>query len=219
MQVKLLEQEQGALSALARLASATDEWEGYARPHASRIASLAEEVARLFQLGNHDRVSLRLAALAHDLGEAVMEREYLKREGPLNEEERLDLARHPVIGEQEAARLGADRGAQLLVRWHHEWWNGTGYPDKLQREQIPLAARILRVVDSYASLTDTRPFRSAYSEEKARQHLVDWAGLEFDPAVVRIFLSLNSLDELRSFGDTRSAGAVSEEPQLEDPGF
>src|SRR5581483_11738730 len=98
--------------------------------------------------------SVRIAGLAHDLGEVAMDRDYLRRPGPLSEDERIDLARHPLISEREAAHAGADRGAQLLVRWHHEWWNGTGYPDGLRFEQIPLGARILRVADAYASLTD-----------------------------------------------------------------
>ena len=185
-----------------RLAAATDEFERYAHPHAVRIARLADEVARLFHLAREDRSSLRIAALAHDLGEVEMNRDYIKHAGPLTDDERLDLARHPVIGEQEAARTGADRGAQLLVRWHQEWWNGSGYPDALRREQIPLAARILRVTDAYAALTDDRPFRPARTVEEARKHLVDWAGLEFDPRVVRAFLSLGPLSELQSQAKT-----------------
>src|SRR5213080_3657231 len=94
---------------------------------------------------------------------------------------------------------GADRGAQLLVRWHHEWWNGGGYPDGLRFEQIPLAARILRAADAYASLTDDRPFRKAFTEQQAREHLIEWAGLEFDPRVVQALLSLESIKELKSY--------------------
>ena len=182
-----------------RLASAADEFEAYAHPHAMRISRLADEVAKLFHLERHDRFSLRIAALAHDLGEAAMERDYIKRAGLLNEEERLDLARHPVIGEQEAARAGADRGAQLIVRWHQEWWNGAGYPDALRGDEIPLPARILRVADAYSALTDARPFRPARTVEEARRHLAEWAGLEFDPQVVRAFLSLGPLVELQSY--------------------
>lgn len=185
--------------AFTRMAAATDEFEGYAHPHASRIARIADELAQKFHLAMRDRASLRLAALAHDLGEVAMERDYIKRGGPLSQDERLDLWRHPVIGEQEAGRAGADRGAQLLVRWHQEWWNGCGYPDALRREQIPLAARILRVADAYAALTDDRPFRPALTVEEARRHLMDWSGLEFDPRVVRAFLSLGPLEELRSY--------------------
>jgi HD-GYP domain-containing protein (c-di-GMP phosphodiesterase class II) len=135
----------------------------------------------------------------HDLGEVAMEREYIQRPGPLTEEERVDLARHPVIGEQEAARASADRAVQLLVRWHHEWWNGSGYPDALRENEIPLAARILRVADSYAALTDARPFRLAMTEEAARRQIIKDTAIEFDPVVVDALLSLEDLPELRSF--------------------
>jgi HD-GYP domain-containing protein (c-di-GMP phosphodiesterase class II) len=199
LQRKLTNEDGIAHEAFTRLAAAADEFEGYAHPHAERIAALCVELAKLFGLGRADRAALRLAALAHDLGEMAMKRDYIRRAAPLTFEERLDLARHPVIGEQEAARAGADRGAQLLVRWHQEWWNGTGYPDALSREQIPLAARILRVADAYAALTDARPFRPARTEEEARQHLAEWAGLEFDPNVVRAFLTLKNLPALRSY--------------------
>ena len=199
IKLQLTEEERLARDVFARLATQADEFEAYAHPHAERVARLSDELAKFFHLGRADRASLRLAALAHDLGEMAMRRDYIRRAGPLNEDERLDLARHPVIGEQEAARAGADRGAQLLVRWHHEWWSGAGYPDALRREQIPLSARILRVADSYAALTDDRPFRRAGTEEEARKHLAQWAGLEFDPRVVQAFLTLSGLPELRSY--------------------
>ncbi|HEY0324075.1 MAG TPA: HD domain-containing phosphohydrolase [Pyrinomonadaceae bacterium] len=192
------ETERVVTEVFMRMAAATDEFEGFSHTHAPRISRLADEVAKLFHMAQHDRHSLRIAALAHDLGEATMERDYIKREGALTEEERLDLYRHPVIGEQEAARSGADRASQLLVRWHHEWWNGMGYPDALRGEGIPLGARILRVCDSYAALTDARAFRPARTEQEARRHLTDWAGIEFDPRVVRAFLSLNQIAELKS---------------------
>ena len=181
------------------LAGRTDEFEGYANPHASRVAAIANQLARSFHLGARDRFSLRVAALAHDLGELAMNRDYINRHGMLSEDERVDLARHPLLSEREAAAAGADRGAQLLIRWHHEWWNGNGYPDGLRFEQIPLGARILRVADSYASLTDARPFRSAYSEQQAREHLIEWTGLEFDPRVVRTLLALEPFKELNGY--------------------
>jgi HD-GYP domain-containing protein (c-di-GMP phosphodiesterase class II) len=176
-----------------------DEFESYANPHAARIAAIADHLARAFNLGARDRFSLRVAALGHDLGEVIMQRDYLQRSGPLDEDERLDLARHPLLSEKETAAAGADRGAQLLVRWHHEWWNGSGYPDGLRFEQIPLGARILRVADAYASLTDARPFRKAYSEKQAREHLLEWTGLEFDPRVVRALLALEPFKELQGY--------------------
>jgi HD-GYP domain-containing protein (c-di-GMP phosphodiesterase class II) len=188
-----------AREAFVELATAADSFELYAHPHATRIAMIAGEIARTFHMAHQDRSSLQTAALLHDLGEVAMEREYIQRADSLTDEERIDLSRHPVIGEKEAARAGADRPAQLLVRWHHEWWNGCGYPDALRREEIPLAARILRVADSYAALTDARPFRAALTTEAARSELAARAGIEFDPAVVRALLSLPALAEMNSF--------------------
>ena len=181
------------------LAADADQFEQYSNPHAPRVAAIADEIGKSFSLGSRDRFSLRVAALAHDLGEAAMARDYIQRPGALSDDERIDLARHPVLGERAAAEAGADRGAQLLVRWHHEWWNGCGYPDGLRFEQIPLGARILRVADAYAALTDERPFRPALSEKQAREHLLEWIGLEFDPGVVKALLSLEPFDELRSY--------------------
>ena len=188
-----------AIEVFRDLSASADEFEGYANPHAGRIAVIADQIGRSFNLGARDRFSLRIAALAHDLGEVVMNRDYIRRPGTLSDDERIDLARHPLLGEREAAAAGADRGAQLLVRWHHEWWNGNGYPDGLRFEQIPLGARILRVADAYASLTDARPFRKAFTERQAREHLLEWTGLEFDPRVVRALLSLEPFKELKGY--------------------
>lgn len=193
------EKDRNAREAYLQLAAAADEFEKYANPHAVRIAAIADKIAEAFHMAPQDRKSLRTAARMHDLGEVAMEREYIQRAGSLTDEERLDLERHPVIGEQEAARASADRDVQLLVRWHHEWWNGSGYPDSLRQNEIPLAARILRVADSYAALTDARPFRQAMTEEDARARIVERAAIEFDPAVVEVFLSLQDLEELRSY--------------------
>ena len=191
--------DKAAGEAFAQLATTSDRFERYEHPHALRIATIADELAKHFHLARHDRGSLRVAALLHDLGEVAMERDYIQRAGSLTDEDRIDLARHPVIGEREASRVGADRAAQLLVRWHHEWWNGQGYPDALRREEIPLAARILRVADSYAALTDARPFRPAMTVEQARREMADRAGIEFDPAVAKAFLAIQLLPELESF--------------------
>jgi HD-GYP domain-containing protein (c-di-GMP phosphodiesterase class II) len=183
--------DKAAGEAFMQLAKTVDRFERYENPHAQRVAAVADEIAHAFHLARHDRGSLYAAALLHDLGEVAMERDYIQADRALTTEERMDLTRHPVIGEREASRAGADRAAQLLVRWHHEWWNGAGYPDALRREEIPLAARILRVADAYAALTDDRPFRPSLSEEAARREITNRAGIEFDPGVVSVFLSLN----------------------------
>jgi HD-GYP domain-containing protein (c-di-GMP phosphodiesterase class II) len=175
---------------LLRIAPRVDEFEGYSDAHAKRIGSIADALSAEFHLASRDRFVLQQAALMHDIGELKMDREYIKASRILSPDERLDLQRHPVIGEQEASKRGFARGVQLLVRWHHEWWNGSGYPDGLEGEQIPLAGRILRVADSYAALTSARPFRAAWSHQDAVKYLREWAGIEFDPMVVKVFIQL-----------------------------
>ena len=193
---------------LAQISAAMDEFEGYAHAHGRRIAVIADAIAEKFNFASHDRQALRQAALVHDIGEMVMNRDYIKASRLLREEERIDMQRHTVIGEQEAARRGLGRAVQLIVRWHHEWWNGAGYPDALEREQIPLAARILRVADTYAALTDSRPYSVAISASEAKRYLVEWSGIEFDPKVVKAFLLLAGLPELESYAAERNIQSV-----------
>jgi HD-GYP domain-containing protein (c-di-GMP phosphodiesterase class II) len=175
---------------LIRVSSDMDEFEGYEAGQAHRVAWIADLLGGAFNLASRDRFFLEQAALVHDIGEVVMNRHYIRAATGLTMKQRIDLERHPVIGEQEAARLGLPRGVQLIVRWHHEWWNGTGYPDGIEQEQIPLAARILRVADTFGAMTATRPFRTKLSADDGKKYLREWAGIEFDPLVVKTFLSI-----------------------------
>lgn len=193
---------------LMQTSAEMDAFEGYAHPHGARIAAIADELARYFNLGSHDRHSLRQAALIHDIGEMTMARDYIRANRQLTDDERIDMQRHPVIGEQEAAKRGLPRAVQLLIRWHHEWWNGMGYPDALEQEQIPLAARILRLADTYAALTDSRPYNEAIPSAEARRYLAEWAGIEFDPRLVAAFLSLADVEALRSYADPAPSSAA-----------
>lgn len=183
---------------LVSLAREIDQFEGYKNPHGERIAALATALAKSFDFSSEDIETLRKAALIHDIGELVMNRDYIHVDRVLTPRERLDMKRHPVIGEQEIAKKGYSKGVQLLVRWHHEWWNGSGYPDALHGANIPLGARILRVCDTYSALTDERPYSLPVSENQARNFLAEWAGIEFDPKVVFEFLKLREMPELES---------------------
>jgi HD-GYP domain-containing protein (c-di-GMP phosphodiesterase class II) len=190
---------------LLELSSQIDAFEGYGHAHGLRIATIADAVGKVFNISPHDRSFMEQAALVHDIGEMIMDRSYVKDVRTLTEDEQMDLHRHPVIGEQEAAKRGLPRSVQLLIRWHHEWWNGTGYPDRIEGEQIPMAARILRLADSYAALTSERPRHSAVSDTEARRYLTEWAGIEFDPKVVKAFLSIENPETLHSDGSAEVA--------------
>jgi len=199
---------------MLKIARATDEFEGYRHAHAARLAAISEALAQKFNLASHDCYSLRQAALVHDIGEPLMNREYIKSNRLLRDDERVDMQRHTVIGEQEAAKRGWNRAVQLLVRWHHEWWNGAGYPDALEREQIPLAARILRVADTYSAMTDARPYKAAVSETDAKRYLTEWAGIEFDPKIVKAFLSLEGVIDLEVSARMENEKTSVREPEV-----
>ena len=192
---------------LIELSARIDEFEGYTSVHARRVASIADALAAHFNLASRDRIFLQQAALLHDVGELLMNREYISAARVLSANERFDLQRHPVIGEQEAAKLSLSRGVQLIIRWHHEWWNGSGYPDCLENEQIPLAARLLRISDTYAALTADRPYRRAMGVDDAKRYLIDWAGIEFDPTVVKAFLTVANAAAARPRAEVPVASA------------
>jgi HD-GYP domain-containing protein (c-di-GMP phosphodiesterase class II) len=182
--------ERAVADRLMQLATETDQVEGYDQPHAIAIARLSEAIAHELELVGPDLTALLFAALAHDLGERKLKRSYLLRPGPLTWEETLDLWRHPILGEQQAAELHLPRHTQLLIRWHHEWWNGQGYPDGLSEGAIPLGARILRLADTYCSLTARRPYREEFDPLEAEQMVADQAGIELDPMLVELLLAI-----------------------------
>lgn len=175
---------------LLKLVAEIDRVEGYSDPHAVPLTRLAVELGARAGLHGSDLTALKFAALAHDVGERALKREYLLSGRKLTPEERLDLVRHSILGEQAAAQFRLPRASQLYIRWHHEWWNGYGYPDGLAVEQIPLGARVLRVADTYSALISDRPHRVRHDRESAEAIMADLAGLECDPVIVKMLLDL-----------------------------
>ena len=196
-----------------RLADRIDSFEKYTQPHSRLMAELAAHLARRFGLAPPDVDAITEAAMLHDIGLYTMSPAYHALPRPLSFEARLDLWRHPVIGEQQMAKRDAMRHAQLLVRWHHEWWNGSGYPDMLAFEDIPVGARILRAVELCAALLSDRPYRSAQNKQQAVEALTSSAGIECDPYVVKALLAL--LDELLAGIHRSEAAVIADAPSVE----
>jgi hypothetical protein len=191
-----------------RLADRIDTFEKYDQPHSRLMAELAAHLARRFGLATTDVDAIAEAARLHDIGLYAMSPSYHSLSRPLSFEARLDLWRHPIIGEQQMAKRDAIRHAQLLVRWHHEWWNGSGYPDMLAFEDIPIGARILRAVELYSALLSDRPYRPALDEQQAISALTGSAGIECDPYVVKALLAL--LSELHAGIDREVSPSLTE---------
>jgi two-component system, cell cycle response regulator len=130
------------------------------------------------------------AAELHDLGKMAIPDEILQKPGPLDQEEWAFVRRHPLVGERILSVAPALLPVARIVRGTHEHWDGSGYPDGVAGEQIPLGARIIAVCEAFAAMTSPRPYRPARSVDAALEELRACAGSQFDPAVVAAFCQL-----------------------------
>jgi diguanylate cyclase (GGDEF)-like protein len=156
--------------------------------HSSEVADLAVRVARQLGLTGEQLDEIARAAELHDVGKVGIPDAILNKPGPLDATEWEFMHQHTILSERILNAAPALRPVARLVRSHHERWDGTGYPDQLVGEAIPLGARIIAVCDAYEAMTADRPYRKALSEHAAREQLSANAGTQFDPAVVAAFL-------------------------------
>src|SRR5712691_686813 len=181
------------LRAAASLARAVDARDVYEGSHSERVADLAGRVAQRMGLPQEQVELTRLAASLHDLGKLAVPEEILRKPGPLTDAERLVLERHPQIGYRMLESLGVTPVAEWVLH-HHERWDGTGYPDGLHGEDIPLGARIILVADAFDAMTNDRVYQRKLSIGAALAELDDCSGTQFDPgAVVAIVAELAPL--------------------------
>src|SRR5262249_19115253 len=155
--------------------------------HGSNVAALAEATARRLGLGRDELEVVRHAAELHDVGKVAIPDDILGKAGPLTEEEWSFIRRHPVAGERIIAAAPSLGAVARLVRASHERWDGTGYPDRLGGDDIPLGARIIAVADAFDAMTSGRPYRAAVSQAEAVAELRACAGSQFDAIVVEAF--------------------------------
>jgi two-component system cell cycle response regulator len=168
------------LNALAVQAPAT-------HAHAREVAALAAAVARALGLDRRSRENVARAAELHDIGKLAIPAEILAKAGPLEPVEHALLRRHTVVGEAMIGAAPPLRSVALLVRASHERWDGRGYPDGLEGEEIPLGARIVAVCDAYSAMCERRAYGRMLSEAEALAELRRCSGTQFDPRVVEAF--------------------------------
>ncbi len=163
--------------------------------HTQRVADLAIRLARMFGLDESELTGVRWGALLHDIGKMGVPDEILLKPGPLTGSEWVIMKKHPELAYEMLSPIQYLRSALDIPHYHHEKWDGTGYPKGLKGEQIPLAARIFAVVDVWDALRSNRPYRSAWPEPKVREHIRSLAGSHFDPKVAERFLQFEGLDD------------------------
>ncbi len=158
--------------------------------HAHRVVDLTLQLARAMGVSEDALVHYRRGALLHDVGKLAIPESILNKPGPLDEEERKTIQSHAQLAYQLLSSVNYLTPALDIPHFHHERWNGTGYPKGLSTEQIPFSARLFAVVDVYDALASVRPYRAAWSQQAVLDYLQQHAGILFDPSVVRTFLSM-----------------------------
>ncbi len=189
------------LRTIEALALAIDAKDHTTHDHLQRVRVYAVEIGKEMGLSAVDLEALRAAALLHDIGKLAVPEHIINKPGRLSPEEFEKMKIHPVVGGEILERVNFPYPVVPIVRAHHEKWDGTGYPDGLQGEQIPIGARILTVVDCLDALTSDRQYRRGIPLDEAMHEVVSQAGKQFDPRVVEIlqrrYLELEHLVESR----------------------
>jgi HD-GYP domain-containing protein (c-di-GMP phosphodiesterase class II) len=177
------------VSALLALSEAVEACDPYTRGHSTRVARMAYEVGLRLDCERSELALLRLGGALHDVGKLGVRDQVLNKPGPLTAEELCEVRAHPKIGARMVSLDRALRSALPAVLYHHERWDGAGYPSGRAGPAIPLVARILGVVDSYDAMTSDRPFRPARAADRAAAEVERCSGTQFDPEIAATFLA------------------------------
>ncbi|WP_219835177.1 HD-GYP domain-containing protein [Paenibacillus sp. R14(2021)] len=176
------------------LIMATEARDAYTAGHNNRVALYALRLGEEMELAKDELRAIAQGGVVHDVGKLKVPDAILNKAGKLTQEERLIIERHPVSGYDICKQLGFLNDELSVIRSHHEKWDGTGYPDRLSGESIPLLARITAVADVYDALTSSRSYRQAMSHEDAMQIITEGSGVHFCPSCVKAWQRLSSTD-------------------------
>jgi ribonuclease P protein subunit RPR2 len=182
--VRAQELRRSYMATVRALSNAVEARDAYTGKHAERVAAYGLELARATGLDVAGSPQIEFGFLLHDVGKVGVPDAILFKSSALTEEEYALVRRHPVIGSEILRDVDFLGDGKLVVRHHHERWNGTGYPDCLSGEAIPIAARVFAVADALDALTTDRPYRPASPFRTARDEIRKGRGTQFDPAVV-----------------------------------
>ncbi len=180
--------EKAYLSTMMALANAVEARDRYTSGHTVRVTYLAEMMARQFGWDEERMFILSMGCSLHDIGKIGVPDSILNKPGFLNPNEMAIMRKHTELGARIIEGIDFLRPCTPYITAHHEWWDGSGYPDHLKGEGIPIEGRILAVADSFDAIVTDRPYRNSRTVEQAVRELIDFSGRQFDPAIVEIFL-------------------------------
>ena len=182
--------QEAYLATVRSLAAAVDAKDTYTRGHSDRVAMYATLIAERLGLPHEQRIALEMAAYLHDIGKIGVREEILLKPGRLDDVEMAQMRHHPLIGANILQPVAFPWAITPIVRHHHEYYDGSGYPAGLRGDEIPLLARILTIADSFEAMTADRPYRKGMSPPLAVEELRACAGTQFDPDLVEVFIEL-----------------------------
>jgi putative two-component system response regulator len=179
------------------LASTLEEKDPYTSGHSERVCYYSDFVSRRLAFSQRERGELQIASYLHDIGKVGISDRFINKKGALTSTDWAIMRQHTKKSIELLAPLKLPTGILSCIEHHHEHFDGTGYPDGLEGEEIPLGARIIAISDSYDSMTSARPYRKPLSDQEARSELLKHSGKQFDPQLVDVFLqSLKEKEDL-----------------------
>jgi hypothetical protein len=188
---------------IGALAEAVDKRDPFTARHSHRVKEIAVDIGEVMRLSDDELEALTWGGLLHDVGKIGVPDNVLLKQERLNKEERMIMNAHPVLGAQIIAPVEKLAAELPIIRHHHEWFNGSGYPDRLIGDEIPKLARILHVADAFEAMTAARPYRmTPLTHEQALGELRKFAGVQFDPVVVDAFVRTHHVEGVADPGRT-----------------
>lgn len=199
LEIDILKEEQLQMQLLfeqtaSALVNAIDAKDKYTHGHSRRVAKYSMDIARLAGIDENMQHEIYLAALLHDVGKIGIPDSIINKEGKLTDEEFATIKTHPVIGEQILSNISQSDYLRVGAHYHHERYDGRGYPDGLKGEEIPIIARIIAVADAYDAMTSKRSYREPIPQNIVREELVKGMGTQFDPYFAQLMIHLVDLD-------------------------
>ena len=198
---KFVEMREMFTQTIGALAEAVDKRDPYTSKHSIRVKAIAVDIGRVMRVSDADLEALEWGGLLHDVGKIGVRDNVLLKQDKLTREERMQMNAHPVLGAEIIAPVKKLAPELPIIRHHHEWFNGSGYPDRLIGDEIPRLARILHVADAFEAMTAKRPYRmTPLTTEQALGELRKFAGIQFDPVVVDAFVHTDWVDNIPDAG-------------------
>ena len=194
---RFIEMREMFTQTIGALAEAVDKRDPFTSKHSQRVRTISVDIGRVLRVSAGELEALEWGGLLHDVGKIGVPDNVLLKQGKLTREERITMNAHPVLGAQIIGPVDRLAPELPVIRHHHEWYNGSGYPDRLMGDEIPRLARILHVADAFEAMTADRPYRKALSSHQALAELRKFAGVQFDPEIVDAFVKTSWADDAR----------------------